>query len=76
MTKRVHVVPHKDGWALKVEGNKKATVVTETKKEAQQLGIGKAKQMQTELVIHGRNGKIQDSDSYGNDPCPPNDKVH
>lgn len=25
----------------------------------------------TELVIHGMNGRIQSSDSHGNDPCPP-----
>jgi hypothetical protein len=27
-----------------------------------------------EVVIHGRNGKIRDSDSYGNDPFPPRDR--
>jgi hypothetical protein len=27
-------------------------------------------------VIHRRDGRIQDSDSYGNDPHPPRDKKH
>ena len=27
-----------------------------------------------ESVIHGKDGKIQNSNSYGNDPCPPKDK--
>jgi hypothetical protein len=26
------------------------------------------------VVIHGRDGKIRDKDSYGHDPCPPKDK--
>src|SRR5258708_40102506 len=30
----------------------------------------------TEVVTHGRDGKIRDSDSYGNDPCPPKDTKH
>jgi hypothetical protein len=76
MAKKVHVVPHKDGWALKVEGNKKASNITNTKKEAQQKGIEKAKQLKTDLVIHGKDGKIQDADSYGNDPNPPEDTKH
>jgi hypothetical protein len=27
-----------------------------------------------EVVEHGKNGRIQDSDSYGNDPNPPRDR--
>jgi hypothetical protein len=27
-------------------------------------------------VIHRRDGKVRDSDSYGNDPNPPKDKRH
>jgi hypothetical protein len=33
------------------------------------------KKERAELVIHGKDGKIQDSDSYGKDPFPPRDKV-
>jgi hypothetical protein len=29
-----HVVPHKEGWAVKGAGNSKATTVTTTQKEA------------------------------------------
>lgn len=29
----------------------------------------------TPVVIHGQNGRIQDSNSYGNDPNPPKDKA-
>jgi len=76
MTKKVHVVPHKDGWATKVEGNKRASSVSETKADAFQAGREKAKEMKTELIIHGKDGRIQNSNSYGNDPCPPKDKKH
>ena len=31
---------------------------------------------QAELIIHGVDGKIQNSNSYGNDPCPPRDTKH
>ncbi|MEJ1471299.1 MAG: DUF2188 domain-containing protein [Candidatus Sedimenticola sp. (ex Thyasira tokunagai)] len=29
-----------------------------------------------EVVIHRKNGRIRDSDSYGNDPFPQRDKKH
>ena len=35
-----------------------------------------AKKKKTEVVIHGRNGKIRSKDSYGNDPNPPKDREH
>lgn len=76
MGKKVHVVPHTDGWAVKREGNNRATSVHDTQKEAQKAAIPIAKQEKTEVVTHGRDGKIRDSDSYGNDPNPPKDKKH
>lgn len=76
MPKRVHVVPHNNGWAARVEGNKRVSTVSVTKQDAFQAGREKAIQMKTELIIHGKNGKIQNSNSYGNDPHPPKDKKH
>ncbi len=74
MGKNQHVTPHPDGgWQVKGEGNEKATVVTTTKAEAVEKGREIAKNQGSELVIHGKDGKIQDKDSYGNDPCPPKD---
>ena len=35
-----------------------------------------ARDQRTELVEHGRNGRIRDSDSYGRDPNPPRDRKH
>lgn len=71
-----HVVPLGNGWAVKGEGNTKYTVITETKKDALSVGRDIARNNKSELIIHGRDGKIQDKDSYGNDPNPPHDRVN
>lgn len=76
MGKRLHVVPHPDGWAVKREGNERATCVRDTQRGAQQAAIPIAKREHTEVVTHGRDGRIRDSDSYGADPHPPRDKKH
>jgi len=74
---RVHVTPHKGGgWQVKVGGNQKASNITSTQKDAIGIGKDKAIDMKTELVIHGRDGKIRDAESYGKDPCPPKDTKH
>ncbi|WP_035295971.1 DUF2188 domain-containing protein [Brevibacillus thermoruber] len=66
-----HVVPHRDGWAVKGEGNSKATRVTDTKQEAINIAREIARNQQSELFIHGKDGKIQSRDSHGKDPYPP-----
>ena len=71
MGKNQHIVKHPEGWAVKGEGNTKATVVTKTQEQAIDRGREIAKNQEAELLIHGRNGKIRDRDSYGNDPFPP-----
>jgi uncharacterized protein YdaT len=76
MAKRVHVVPHPDGWAVKREGNERTSSVHDTQKQAQDAAMSIAKRDQTEVVTHGRDGKIRDSDSYGNDPSSPRDTKH
>ncbi len=77
MTKKnIHTVPFGNKWAVKREGIEKPVSTHNTKGAAQQKGITLAKKAHVEHVIHGRNGKIQDKDSYGNDPCPPRDKKH
>lgn len=45
--------------------------VHDTQVGAIDAGRGTAKREQTELYVHGRDGKIRDRDSYGNDPHPP-----
>ncbi len=74
--KNQHVIPLGNGWAVKGEGSKKFTVITETQKDAITVAREIAKNNKSELVIYGRDGKIRDKDSYGNDPNPPKDRKH
>lgn len=73
--KEHHIVPNPNGgWDVKRNGGKRASVHTETKKEAVDKGRIISKNQDTELVIHNKDGKISNPDSHGNDPCPPKDK--
>lgn len=73
-----HVVPNADGgWDVKAPGSQRASAHTGTQGEA----IERARQIVGnsgggEIVIHGENGQIRDSDTVppGNDPNPPRDK--
>lgn len=71
MGKNQHVVPHGDDWAVKGEGNSRATSVHSTQQEAIEQARDIAKNQQSELLIHGTNGQIRERNSYGNDPFPP-----
>ncbi len=73
--KNQHVIPVKDGWAVKGENNSRRTKITKTKSEAVERARKIAKNKKSELVIHNKDGKISDKDSYGNDPFPARDKV-
>jgi len=67
-----HVTHRSDGrWQVKGEGNSKATYVADTQAEAISKAKRIAKSYESELFIHGRNSKIRDRSSYGNDPFPP-----
>ncbi len=70
-----HVVPLGNGWAVKGEGNNRFTAITETKRDATTIARDIAKNNKSELIIHGKDGKIQAKDSYGNDPFTPRDSV-
>ena len=65
-----------DRREIRIVGNDRITVITETKKEAVEVARKIAKNNHSELVIHGKDGKIQDKDSYSNDTIPPKDKKH
>ena len=76
MKKNIHTVPFNGDWAVKEVGIKTPLSVHSTKDRAQIRGRLEAIMRSSEHVIHGRNGKIQDKDSYGRDPFPPKDRVH
>jgi len=71
MGKNQHIVKHPEGWAVIGAGNEKATIVTDTQAEAIKIGRGIAINQQSELIIHGTDGKIREKNSYGNDNFPP-----
>lgn len=69
--KNQYVAPRGDKWIAKGEGNKRATRVVGTQKEAISIAKQRAMKEQSELTIRGRNGQIRDKRSYGKDPFPP-----
>jgi len=70
-SKNQHVVPHSDGWAVKGEGNQKASSVHRTQRSATDAARSIAKNQGSELFVHGQNGRIRARDSHGKDPYPP-----
>lgn len=71
-----HVVPHDGKWAVRSPGASRVGSKHDTQQAAINAAVRGAKSAGSEVVIHGRDGKIRDKDSYGNDPCPPKDKRH
>jgi hypothetical protein len=77
MSNNRHVVPRPDGsWAVKKPGSDRASSVHDRQSDA----IDRAREIVAnrgggEVPIHGRDGRIRDSDTVGggNDPCPPRD---
>ena len=59
------------GWKVKGAGTKRVTSIQETQQEAIKAARKIAENEKSEVVIHGRDGKIRAKDSYGNDPFPP-----
>lgn len=74
--KNQHIVKRPNGWAVVGAGNQRATRVVPTQAQAIDVGRQIAINQQSELVVHGRNGRIRSKDSFGNDPNPPKDKEH
>lgn len=63
MRKDVHVMPDGEGW--KISGSDKQFG---TQQEAEEAGRRMAQDEEAEFFVHGRDGKIRERDSYGNDP--------
>ena len=61
----------KDLNTLATENNTRATIRTDTQAEAIQRAREIARNQESELFIHGRDGRIRERDSFGNDPFPP-----
>lgn len=76
MGKNQWVTKRPNGWAVKGEGNTRATVIKPTQEEARKVAIEIAKREGSEVIVQKRNGQIGSKDSYGNDPLPPKDREH
>jgi len=74
MRKEHHVVPNpQGGWDVRRNDAERASVHTDTKADAVEAARRISRNQGTEMIIHGKDGKIQNSDSHGKDPCPPKD---
>jgi uncharacterized protein YdaT len=69
--KNQHVVQRDGGWGVLGEGNSRDTVHTTTQREAIERAREIATNQGSEVIVHGRDGKIRERNSYGNDPYPP-----
>jgi uncharacterized protein YdaT len=76
VSKNQHVVQRPDGWAVRGEGNSRDTSHHATQGGAIEAAREIAQNQRSEVVIHGRDRRIRDRDSYGNDPTPPIDRRH
>lgn len=75
--KDLHVTKRPSGdWQVKREGAERASSTHRTQAEAAEQARDQARREHVEVVIHRPDGRIRDSDSYGNDPCPPEDRKH
>ena len=65
--KNQHVVPRGGKWAVVGEGSARAALVTPTQADAIARAREIARNQESELLVHGRNGRIRERDSHGHD---------
>ena len=66
-----HVLPNGEKWSVRRAGASKASGTYATQGEAIERAREIARNQSTELFIHGKDGRIRERDSYGNDNHPP-----
>lgn len=76
MKREQHVVRRGSDWAVRGTGASRDTSRHSTQRGAIERAREIAQNQRSEVVIHGRDGRIRDKDSYGGDPCPPKDRRH
>ncbi|MEO6162619.1 MAG: DUF2188 domain-containing protein [Candidatus Binatia bacterium] len=72
----LHVVPKSGGWAVTTSGAGQPTQQFARKEDAVQFGESVAKRQRTSLIIHGRDGRIQDIAAHATDLLPPRNRNH
>lgn len=66
-----HVVPSPGGWSVRRAGSTRASGNYSTQHDAIDAATRIARNQRTEVYVHGRDGRIRERNSYGNDPYPP-----
>jgi hypothetical protein len=64
--KNQHVLRHPEGWAVKGEGNSRATRIFATQWEAIEFGRIVVMNQRSVLFIHNRKGEVRDRQDYRN----------
>jgi hypothetical protein len=70
-SRNIHVVMRNGQWVVRGDTIKKVQSVHSTQYDAINAARKIAKAEQTELVIHGIDGRIRERDSYLSGPLPP-----
>lgn len=70
MTKRIHVVPHGDGWGVRREGASRVGSVRGTQAKAAAAARMIAMREHGEVIIHCPDGRIRDSEFIWQQPVP------
>ncbi len=74
MSKNIHVTHRaNNSWAVIGEKDSRASSLHTTQGAAIQAARPIAMHNHSELVIHDRDNRIRDKDSFGPDPLPPRD---
>lgn len=72
--KEHHVIPRDNGWAVKKAGASRDTKHFECKIDAIGFARSVSKNQSSEVIIHGRDGKIQRADIHY--PMKPKEKKY
>jgi hypothetical protein len=64
ITTTQHVIPLGNGWVVKSDKDRSFTVITDSKKEAVEIATNIERSHSSEIIIHGKDGKIADRKSY------------
>ena len=68
MGKNQHVVMHDDRWAVKEEGAATPIATFKTQGQAWEKAKAIARRERSEAVLHGKDGRIRERNTYGHDP--------
>ena len=64
-TKTIHVVPSRNEWLVEESGELLSTHRTQA--EAEKFARGEAMRARGKVVVHGREGRIERKDSFGDE---------